>query len=72
MQIFTIIGLVSTLVATVFLYYGSKHLPWNMQTMKGHSEKEKDFYKKRQTDLTIDFVLLFAGFLLQLVAVIFN
>jgi len=72
MKIFTIAGSILTLIATVFLYLGSKQVPWEIQTFKGQSEKEKDFRKKRQFYLRIGFCLLFLGFLLQLVAVVGN
>lgn len=59
-----------SLFLTLFLFVGSKHISWKMQTIGGQSEKEKDFYKSRQTYSTIGFGLLFFGFLLQLFAVI--
>jgi len=59
-----------TLVATIFLYLGSKHLPWNIQTWKGKSDKEATFFKARHRDTTIGLSLLFFGFLLQLIGVI--
>jgi hypothetical protein len=65
-----IAGLILTLIATVFLFIGSKHIPWKMQTIGGTSDKEKTFYKSRQTYTAIGFGLLFFGFLLQLLAVI--
>ncbi|MDD5495941.1 MAG: hypothetical protein PHP46_02425 [Candidatus Omnitrophica bacterium] len=69
MKTFAIVGLILTLIATVFLFVGSKHISWKMQTIGGQSEKEKDFYKSRQTYSAIGFGLLFFGFLLQLFAV---
>lgn len=65
-----VVGLVFTLVATVFLYLGSKHLPWKMQSWKGETEKENRFFKTRNKDTTIGFILLFCGFLLQLIGVL--
>ncbi len=69
MKTCAIVGLILTLVATLFLLVSSKHLPWKMQTIGGISDKEKDFYRSRQTYSTIGFGLLFFGFLLQLLAV---
>lgn len=54
-----IAGLTSTLIATIFLYLGSKHLPWNMQTIGGKSDKEIRFYDVRQRYTKIGFGLLF-------------
>lgn len=69
MKTFAIAGLILTLIATLFLFIGSKHISWKMQTIGGQSDKEKDFYRARQTYSAIGFGLLFFGFLLQLFAV---
>ena len=70
MRTFAIAGLILTLIATLFLFVGSKHISWKMQTIGWQSDKEKDFYRSRQTYSAIGFGLLFFGFLLQLFAVI--
>lgn len=70
MRTFAIAGLILTLIATLFLFVGSKHISWKMQTIGGQSDKEKDFYRSRQAYSAIGFGLLFFGFLLQLFAVI--
>lgn len=67
---FIIVGLILTLVATVFLFLGSKHPPWNMQSIGGKTDKELTFFKQRKNYTSIGFVLLFLGFLLQLIGVI--
>lgn len=65
-----IIGLILSLVATVFLFLGSRHLPWDMQSIGGGTDKEIAFYISRQREVAVGFVLLFFGFLLQLIGVI--
>ncbi len=65
-----ITGLILTLIATVLLFVGLKHLPWKAQTWNGSSGKEKSFFKSRQAYSTIGFGLLFFGFLLQLIGVV--
>lgn len=65
-----IIGLVLSLVATVFLFLGSRHLPWGMQSIDGKTDKEIAFYISRQREVVVGFALLFFGFFLQLIGVI--
>ncbi|MEW6387899.1 MAG: hypothetical protein AB1491_10335 [Thermodesulfobacteriota bacterium] len=62
-----ITGLVCNLIATGFLFFGSKAVPWDIQTIGGESEEEKKFKRNRQRFATNGFVLLFVGFLLQLI-----
>ena len=69
-KIIIAIGLILTLVATIFLFLGSQHKPWEIQTIGGMSEKEKAFTIKKQTQTNIGFLLLFLGFLSQLIGVI--
>ena len=64
------IGLILTLIATIFLFLGSQHRPWGMQTWDGVSEKEKAFDRKKQIQTNIGFSLLFLGFLAQLIGVV--
>lgn len=65
-----IIGLILTLIATVFLYLGSKETPWGIQTWGGESDKEVAFEQIRRRNTTIGFALLFLGFLCQLIGYI--
>jgi ABC-type multidrug transport system permease subunit len=52
---FIIIGLVCNLIATVFLFYGSQTVPWDIQTWGGSYKEEKEFKKNRQHFATIRF-----------------
>lgn len=65
-----ILGLILTLIATVFLYLGSRHLPWGVRTWNGKSKKENTFVEARHKDTKVGFILLFFGFLLQLISVL--
>ena len=67
-----IFGLILTLIATIFIYLGSRHSPWNMQTWDGSSDKENKFFKGREIERKIGFLLLFLGFSLQLIGVIIS
>jgi len=69
-KILIIVGLILTLIATIFLFFGSQHQPWEMQTVDGVSEEEKAFVRKKQIQTNIGFSLLFVGFLTQLMGVI--
>lgn len=62
-------GLTLTLTATIFLYLGSRRVPWDIQTMGGESKEEVIFIKVRQRELIIGLGLLFFGFLFQLIGV---
>ena len=62
-----IIGLMFTLIATVFLYLGSRETPWGIRTWKEKSDKEAAFKQTQQRNTTIGFTLLFLGFLCQLI-----
>ena len=64
------VGLILTLIATIFLFLGSQHKSWGMQTWSGESEAEKAFTRKKQTQTNIGFLLLFLGFLAQLIGII--
>lgn len=63
------IGLILTLTATIFLYLGSRHIPWGVRTMGGESKKEVTFIKACQRETRIGLGLLFFGFLFQLIGV---
>ena len=69
-KILTMVGLVMNLVATVFIYLGSKHLPWGMQSFKGETPQEKAFFALSARQTNIGLLLLFLGFLFQLFALI--
>lgn len=69
-QMMTILGLILTLIATIFLFLGSQHRPWGMQTWSGETEAEKTFTRKKQAQTNIGFLLLFFGFLAQLIGII--
>jgi hypothetical protein len=71
-MIWVIVGLVLNLIATVFLFLGSKETPWGMQTWKGESEPEKAFREKRSWATRMGFFFLFVGFSFQLIGVILN
>jgi len=70
MQMMTILGLILTLIATIFLFLGSQHKSWVMQTWSGESDAEKAFTIKKQAQTNIGFLLLFLGFLSQLIGII--
>jgi uncharacterized membrane protein len=70
MQMMTILGLILTLIATIFLFLGSQHKSWGMQTWSGESDAEKAFTRKKQAQTNIGFLLLFLGFLSQLIGII--
>lgn len=65
-----IIGLIFNLIGTIFLFLGSRHLPWDIQSVGGKTNKEFVFYVDRQREVVIGFALLFVGFFLQLIGVI--
>lgn len=69
-QMMTILGLILTLTATIFLFLGSQHRSWRLQTWNGESEAEKTVTKKKQAQTNIGFLLLFFGFLSQLIGII--
>lgn len=69
-KIYGIVGLILNLVATIFLCLGSRHLPWDKQSIGGKTEEELKFFKEREKESRIGFALLFFGFLLQLVSII--
>ncbi len=69
-KIIIVTGLILTLIATIFLFLGSQHRSWGMQTWSGESEAEKAFTIKKQTQTNIGFLLLSLGFLLQLIGTI--
>jgi hypothetical protein len=60
-------GLTMNLLAAIFLYDGSKGIPWEIRSWKGESEAELAFSRKRRRNSNIGFLLLFIGFLLQLI-----
>lgn len=61
-----ITGLALSLVATIFLYLGSRKLPWEISSASGKTEREISFYNGRKIETTTGFVFLFGGFSLQL------
>jgi uncharacterized membrane protein len=63
-------GLILNLIATVLLFLGSKETPWGVQTWDGESEGEKSFRRRRKLMTWAGFILLFIGFLLQLIGVL--
>jgi len=69
-KIIIVIGLIFTLIATIFLFLGSQHRPWGTQTWDGVSKEEKAFDRKKQIQTNIGFSLLFIGFLAQLIGVV--
>jgi len=62
-----IIGLILTMCATILLYLGSRDLPWELQTFEGASKLERSFYEARSREMMAGFILLFSGFLFQLI-----
>jgi hypothetical protein len=67
MKSLIVAGLIMNLLAAIFLYDGSKVIPWEIRTWKGESEAELDFSCKRRRNSNIGFLLLFFGFFLQLI-----
>jgi hypothetical protein len=67
MKSLIVAGLILNLLSAIFLYDGSRARPWEIQTWKGESEAELDFLLKRRRNSNIGFLLLFIGFLLQLI-----
>lgn len=68
-KIFIAAGLLLNLLATGFLFLGSRHLPWDMQSIGGKTDKEKAFYDLCKKQTKIGFILLFLGFFFQLLGV---
>jgi len=69
-KILVITGLVLSLLGTIFLYLGSRDLPWDMQTISGKSDLENKFYMARKIETRIGLVFLSIGFLIQLIGAI--
>jgi hypothetical protein len=67
MKSLIVAGLILNLLAAIFLYDGSRGRPWEIQTWGGESEAELEFSRKRRRYSNIGFLLLFLGFLLQLI-----
>ncbi len=70
-KFFVMIGLIINLLATIFLYLGSKHLPWDMQSIGGKTDKEKAFHEIRGRQIKTGLILLFLGFLFQLIGAVY-
>jgi hypothetical protein len=70
-KILMMTGLVMNLIATIFIYLGSKHLPWDKQSIGGKTDKEKTFYEVRGRQIKTGLLLLFLGFLFQLISAIY-
>jgi hypothetical protein len=70
-RILIIIGLVFSVIATIFLYLGSKGVPWENQTWNGKSNQEMAFKRKGYRCTIVGFAFLFIGFLCQLIGELF-
>lgn len=66
-----IIGLVSATLSAYFLWRGSEDAPWPAKSWGGNSPEEVAFRARRARMAKIGFLLLGAGFGLQLVARLF-
>ncbi|MFA5039101.1 MAG: hypothetical protein WC732_05410 [Candidatus Omnitrophota bacterium] len=71
-KLFITIGLSLSLLATLFLYWGAKEMPWDLQTFSGESTFEKRFYGARNSDNMVGIYLLFFGFAFQLIGAMFQ
>jgi len=71
-RFFIFLGLILNLFAAISLYYGSRETPWDIQTWSGESDKEKSFKSNRKLITSIGFIILFLGFLLQLIETLIN
>ncbi len=66
-----IIGLLAATASAFLLWRGSEEIPWSIQTVKGESDTEKSFKRRRARFANAGFALLGSGFLLQLVSRLF-
>jgi hypothetical protein len=63
-----VLGLLAATVSAYFLWRGSEQVPWEIQTIDGVSDRERAFKARRQRLANTGFLLLGAGFALQLLA----
>lgn len=70
-QALEITGLVSATLSAYFLWRGSEDAPWPAQSWGGDSAPEIAFRARRTRMARIGFLLLGAGFALQLLARLF-
>lgn len=68
-SIFMVVGLGLNIFASIFLFFGSKGIDWNKQTWDGKSKEEIKFNKRQKCSAKTGFILLFFGFLLQLISI---
>ncbi len=63
----SIIALIIMVFSTLFFYFGSKSMPWELQTWGGDSIEEIEFREGSNRKARVGFILLSIGFSLQLI-----
>lgn len=66
------LGILLVAVSAVFLYLGSKSMPWELQTFDGNSINEIQHRALHFTQSQIGLLLLVAGSIVQLLCMINN
>ena len=65
-----VFGLSLGVACAVCLYFGSKDLPWDIQTCNGESEPEETFKRRRLRFARTGFSLLGSAFAFQIAAIL--